>query len=48
VADLRQQRPAALAEYLSASELCRAHQDPWCQEEAARLRKRPFSFRPIS
>ncbi len=48
VADLRQQRPTALTEYLAASELCRTHQDPWCQEEAARLRKQPFSFRPIS
>ncbi len=47
VSDLRQQRPAALTEYLAAAELCRAHQDPWCQDEAARLRKRPFSFRPI-
>ncbi len=48
VADLRQQRPTAVTEYLAASELCRAHQDPWCQEEAGRLRKQPFSFRPIS
>lgn len=48
VADLRQQRSAALTEYLTASELCRRHLDPWCQDEAARWRKRPFSFRPIS
>ncbi len=48
VSDLRHQRPAALTEYLAASELCRTHQDPWCQEEAGRLRKQPFSFRPIS
>lgn len=47
VADLRQQRSLALSEYLAASELCRTHQDPWCQDEAARLRKAPFSFRPI-
>lgn len=48
VADLRQQRSTALTEYLTATELCRRHLDPWCQEEAARWRKRPFSFRPIS
>ena len=44
VADLRRQRSAALAEYLAAAELCRTHQDPWCQEEAARWRKAPFTF----
>jgi tetratricopeptide (TPR) repeat protein len=48
VADLRRQRSAALTEYLKATELCRTYQDPWCQEEAARWRKAPFTFRPIS
>lgn len=48
VSDLRQHRSAALSEYLTASELCRTHQDPWCQDEAGRWRKQPFSFRPIS
>jgi len=48
VRDLRHERSAALTEYLTASELCRTHQDPWCQEEAGRWRKQPFSFRPIS
>jgi tetratricopeptide (TPR) repeat protein len=48
VADLRQQRSVALTEYVAAGELCRTHQDPWCQDEAARWRKQPFSFRPIS
>jgi tetratricopeptide (TPR) repeat protein len=48
VADIRRQRPAALTEYLAAAELCRTYQDPWCQEEAARWRKAPFTFRPIS
>jgi tetratricopeptide (TPR) repeat protein len=48
VADLRQQRSTALGEYLAADQLCRIHQDPWCQEEAARWRKAPFTFRPIS
>jgi tetratricopeptide (TPR) repeat protein len=47
VADLQKQRATALTEYLVASELCRTHQDPWCQEEAARWRKAPFAFRPI-
>ena len=47
VADVRRQRSAALAEYLTAAELCRTYQDPWCQEEAARWRKAPFTFRPI-
>ena len=44
VADLRHQRSAALTEYLAATELCRTHQDPWCQQEAARWRKAPFVF----
>ena len=48
VADIRRQRPAALKEYLTAAELCKTYQDPWCQEEAARWRKAPFTFRPIS
>lgn len=48
VADLRKERSAALTEYLTATELCRTYQDPWCQEETARWRKRPFTFRPIS
>ena len=47
VADIRRQRSAALAEYLTATELCRRYQDPWCLEEAARWRKAPFTFRPI-
>lgn len=47
VADLRRQRSAALSEYLTAAGLCRTHQDPWCQVEAARWRKAPFTFRPI-
>lgn len=47
VADIRRQRSAALTEYLTATELCRTYQDPWCQEEAARWRKAPFTFRPI-
>lgn len=48
VADLRKERSAALTEYLTATELCRTHQDPWCQEQTALWRKRPFTFRPIS
>lgn len=48
VADIRRQRSAALTEYLTATELCKTHQDPWCQEEAARWRKAPFTLRPIS
>jgi tetratricopeptide (TPR) repeat protein len=48
VADVRRQRSAALTEYLTATELCKTYQDPWCQEEAARWRKAPFTFRPIS
>ncbi len=44
VADIRRQRPAALSEYQTAAELCRTYQDPWCQEEAARWRKAPFTF----
>ena len=47
VADLRQQRPAALAEYVTAAQLCRTHQDPWCEDEATRWRKRPFAFGSI-
>ena len=47
VADIRRLRSAALTEYLTAAELCRTYQDPWCQEEAARWRKAPFTFRPI-
>lgn len=47
VADLRQQRSAALAEYVTAAELCRTHQDPWCVEQAAHWRKRPFAFGSI-
>jgi tetratricopeptide (TPR) repeat protein len=47
VADIRRQRSAALTEYLTATELCRTYQDPWCREEAARWRKAPFTFRPI-
>jgi tetratricopeptide (TPR) repeat protein len=47
VADLRKQRSAALAEYLTAGELCKTYQDPWCQEQSARWRKAPFTFRPI-
>jgi tetratricopeptide (TPR) repeat protein len=47
VADIRRQRAAALSEYLTAADLCRTYQDPWCQEEAARWRKAPFTFRPI-
>jgi tetratricopeptide (TPR) repeat protein len=48
VADIRKQRAAALTEYLKAAELCKTYQDPWCQEEAAKWRKAPFTFRPIS
>jgi len=48
VADLRLQRSAALTAYLTATELCRTHRDPWCQEEAGRWRQKPFTFRPIS
>lgn len=44
VADLRGQRPAAMAEYLTAIGLCRTHQDPWCVEQATQFRKRPFQF----
>jgi hypothetical protein len=44
VADIRRQRSAALTEYLTATELCRTHQDPWCQQEAGRWRKAPFTF----
>jgi tetratricopeptide (TPR) repeat protein len=44
VSDLRSQRPAALAEYASALELCRTHQDPWCVEQAQQWRKSPFKF----
>lgn len=47
VADLRQQRSAALAEYVKAAALCRPHQDPWCVEQAAHWRKRPFAFGSI-
>lgn len=47
-ADIRRQRSAAITEYLTASELCRTHQDPWCQEQASRWRKAPFVLRPIS
>ena len=47
VADLRQQRPAALAVYVTAAQLCRTHQDPWCEDEATRWRKRPFAFGSI-
>ncbi|MCR4375567.1 MAG: tetratricopeptide repeat protein [Acidobacteria bacterium] len=47
VADLRRQRSAALAEYVTAAQLCRTHQDPWCVEQAARWRKRPFTFGSI-
>ena len=47
VADLRKQRSAALTEYLTAAELCKTYQDPWCQEQTARWRKAPFTFRPI-
>lgn len=44
IADLRGQRPAALEEYTRARALCTTHRDPWCQEQAADLRKRPFRF----
>lgn len=44
VSDLRGQRPAAMAEYLTAIGLCHTHQDPWCVEQATQLRKRPFQF----
>lgn len=44
ISDLRGQRPAAMAEYLTAIGLCRTHQDPWCVEQATELRKRPFQF----
>ena len=47
VADLRQQRSAALAEYVTAAALCRTHQDPWCVEQATQWRKRPFAFGSI-
>ncbi len=47
VADLRRQRSAALAEYVTAAQLCRTHQDPWCVEQAAQWRKRPFTFGSI-
>jgi tetratricopeptide (TPR) repeat protein len=48
VADLRTERSTALSEYLTATELCRTHQDPWCQDQTSLWRKRPFTFRPIS
>jgi len=44
IADLRGQRPAAMAEYLTAMGLCRTHQDPWCVEQATQWRKQPFQF----
>lgn len=44
IADLRGQRPAALEEYSRARALCTTHRDPWCQEQAGDLRKRPFRF----
>jgi len=44
VADLRGQRPAALAEYAQARSLCSTHRDPWCTEQAGNLRKQPFRF----
>ncbi|MEO6222496.1 MAG: tetratricopeptide repeat protein [Vicinamibacterales bacterium] len=47
IADIRHQRAVALTEYLAATELCRTYHDPWCQEEAARLRKAPFTFRLV-
>jgi len=46
VADLRLDRSGALAEYLTAAELCRTHRDPWCREEAARWKRNPYEFRP--
>jgi hypothetical protein len=44
VADVRGQRPAALAEYAQARTLCSTHRDPWCIEQAGNFRKRPFRF----
>jgi len=46
VADLRLDRSGAMTEYLTATELCRTHRDPWCQEEAGRWRRNPYEFRP--
>lgn len=44
VADVRGQRSSALAEYTQARTLCSTHRDPWCVEQAANFRKRPFGF----
>lgn len=46
IADLRGERQAAVARYTEAESLCRAHRDPWCVGEAAKYRKRAFSFSP--
>lgn len=44
VADLRGQRPQAVEEYTRARTLCTTHRDPWCQEAAQALQRRPFAF----
>jgi len=44
VADLRGQRGPALEEYTRARTLCTTHRDPWCQEAAQALQRRPFAF----
>lgn len=44
IADLRGARSRALDAYARARTLCEAHRDPWCSDEAAALRKRPFRF----
>ncbi len=44
VADLRGQRPQAVEEYTRARTLCTTHRDPWCEEAAQALQRRPFAF----
>lgn len=44
IADLRGQRGPALEEYTRARTLCTTHRDPWCQEAAQALQRRPFAF----
>lgn len=44
VADLRGQRRQAVEEYTRARSLCTTHRDPWCQEAAQALQRRPFAF----
>ncbi|MFI5177277.1 MAG: hypothetical protein ACHQO8_01865 [Vicinamibacterales bacterium] len=44
IADLRGQRPSALAEYRQARLIAEVNSDPLCAADAARLQRRPFSL----